>query len=91
MSNIESVLGKLRSGFASGKTKPLAWRVAQLQGITRFLKEKEPNIIAALANDLGRCKFESVALEVNGTLAEIEYIIHNLKVRKTYSIIEVAL
>lgn len=54
-----SVVAGLRVTFASGRTKPLDWRLAQLDGIERLVVENEDEIAAALADDLGRSAFEA--------------------------------
>ncbi len=48
------ILRSQRSYFASGVTRDLAWRDAQLNAIARLLEENEAAIEAALAADLGK-------------------------------------
>ena len=43
-----------RTAFRSGRTRPLAWRKAQLEGLMRFLEDCEPQIAAVVDRDLGR-------------------------------------
>ena len=43
----------LRSTFATGATRSLSWRLAQLDGIERFCDEQEDAIAEAMASDLG--------------------------------------
>ncbi len=47
-------VARLRRTFASGRTRDLAWRTRQLAAIERLLAEREQEIAAALAADLGR-------------------------------------
>jgi aldehyde dehydrogenase (NAD+) len=49
-----ALLGDLRRVFGGGRTRVLSWRLEQLRGIGRLCDEGEPEIAAALAEDLGR-------------------------------------
>ncbi len=49
-----AMLNELRANFATGLTRELAWRDAQLQAIDRLLRENEEAIGKALASDLGK-------------------------------------
>ncbi len=68
-----SVVAGLREVFASGRTRPAAWRITQIRGIERMLDEREDEIAAALADDLGRTAFESWLLDVSSPRAEATY------------------
>jgi len=69
----------LRSTFATGATRSLSWRLAQLDGIERFCDEQEDAIAEAMASDLGRNAFDSWFGEIVGTKAEVAYARKNLK------------
>ncbi|MFC4603587.1 aldehyde dehydrogenase family protein [Rhodococcus kronopolitis] len=58
-SAVPAIVGALRATYDSGRTRPAAWRIEQLRGIERMLDEREDEIAAALAEDLGRDAFES--------------------------------
>jgi aldehyde dehydrogenase (NAD+) len=73
------VLADLRRVFATGRTRSLEWRLAQLRGIERLVEERESEIAAALADDLGRPAFESWLGEVASTKAEAAYARKRLK------------
>ena len=45
---------ELQKVFRGGMTKSLEWRADQLKGLVRFFAEREKEIYAALAQDLGR-------------------------------------
>ena len=45
---------QLRATFDSGRTRPLAWREAQLAGLRRMMEEGEDELVEALRADLGR-------------------------------------
>ena len=74
-----SLVASLRSAFASGRTRPLAWRRAQLDGLSRFLGEREGEIMDALAADLGKPRLEAYTAEIAFSLAEIRLARKSLK------------
>jgi aldehyde dehydrogenase (NAD+) len=63
-------VARLRAAFRSGRTRPLDYRRRQLDGILRFLKEREPEIEAALRDDMGRPSFEVYPSEIAFCAAE---------------------
>jgi aldehyde dehydrogenase (NAD+) len=74
----EAVLGA-RSAFDRGVTRSLEWRLAQLDGLARFVKEREDDILAALASDVGKPKLEGYSTEVAYTATEIAETKRDLK------------
>lgn len=74
-----SVLADLRRVFATGRTRSLEWRLAQLRGIERLVEEREPEIAAALADDLGRTPAEAWLGDVASTKGEAVYARKHLK------------
>ena len=78
-SNARAVVDRLRATFATGRTKPLEWRLRQLHGIERLLAEREPDIAAALGEDLGRSPYESWFGDVASTQGEVKYALKHLK------------
>jgi aldehyde dehydrogenase (NAD+) len=67
------VLADLRRVFAGGRTRALEWRLEQLRAIERFLDEREPEIAAALAEDLGRSPAEAWLGDVASSKGEAVY------------------
>jgi aldehyde dehydrogenase (NAD+) len=59
-----ALVARLRGRFESGRSRPLEYRRRQLEGITRFLKEREGEIERALNDDLGRPAFEVYPSEI---------------------------
>jgi aldehyde dehydrogenase (NAD+) len=55
---------RLRRSFASGRTRPAAWREAQLRGLLRMATEREDDICAALHADLAKPLTECYVHEV---------------------------
>lgn len=74
-----SVLADLRRVFNTGRTRPLEWRLAQLRGIERLVEERESEIAAALAKDLGRSAAEAWLGDVASTKGEAVYARKHLK------------
>src|SRR5437899_2576961 len=74
-----SEVERLRATFASGRTRPYAWRRRQLEGIVKLLTEREADLAAALASDLGRTAHETWFGDVASTVGEAEYAIKHLK------------
>ncbi|OFJ50646.1 aldehyde dehydrogenase family protein [Mycolicibacterium grossiae] len=68
--DIPSVVARLRTTFASGRTRSIEWRRQQLRALERLVTDNEPAIAEALASDLGRKPFESWLADVASTAAE---------------------
>jgi aldehyde dehydrogenase (NAD+) len=73
------VLADLRRVFATGRTRALEWRLEQLRGIERLVEEREAEIAAALADDLGRSPAEAWLGDVASTKGEAVYARKHLK------------
>jgi aldehyde dehydrogenase (NAD+) len=73
------IVAELRTTFATGRTKPLGWRLRQLEGIARLVTERESDIAAALASDLGRNAHDSWFGDIASTKGEADYAIRHLK------------
>ena len=65
------VVTRLRASFESGRTRPLSYRHRQLEGLGRFLKEREGEIEKALHDDMGRPSFEAYPSEIALIVAEL--------------------
>ena len=62
----------------SGKTRPVEWRVKQLQNLLRMMEENETLICEALHKDLRKPRQESMALEIGYIKNDIRGIINNV-------------
>ncbi|XP_066221062.1 aldehyde dehydrogenase, dimeric NADP-preferring-like [Saccopteryx leptura] len=78
MSRISEVMQRARAAFDSGKTRPLQFRLQQLEALRRMIKEREKDIAAALAEDLHRNEWTAYNDEIVYVLDEIDYTIKNL-------------
>ncbi|GAA2862354.1 aldehyde dehydrogenase family protein [Pseudonocardia halophobica] len=76
---VAATVARLRTVFASGRTRPAEWRIRQLAGIERLLAEREPDIAAALAEDLGRPAPYSWLGDIASTAAEAAYARKHVK------------
>lgn len=70
---------ELRRVFASGRTKRIEWRLNQLDGIARLVTERENEIAAALAQDLGRSAVEAWLGDLTSTKGEVDFAIKRLR------------
>ncbi len=68
-----------RAAFDRGRTRPLAWRIAQLQALDRMLVAEADAIHAALLADLGKCAVESRLTETAFLRAEIAHTLKHLR------------
>lgn len=57
-------LARLRAAFASGLTRPLTWRLAQLAGLRQMLHTHEGELAQALFEDLGKPPTETFVTEI---------------------------
>ena len=75
----QKTVASLRDTFATGRTKPLEWRLKQLEGIARLLEKEEPAIAGALGEDLGRSAHDAWFGDIASTRGEVKYAIRHLK------------
>lgn len=76
---LERRVQALRAVHASGRTRPIEWRLKQLEGIVALVTEREDEIAAALAQDLGRSPVEAWLGDLTSTKGEAEYAIKHLR------------
>ncbi|WP_244305290.1 aldehyde dehydrogenase family protein [Kitasatospora cheerisanensis] len=73
-----AVVGRLQAAFATGRTRPIAWRKAQLRALRRMLVDQEEVFAAALKADLGKSPTEAYVTEVGFTVKEIDHTLRHL-------------
>ncbi|KAJ3671641.1 hypothetical protein LUZ60_007720 [Juncus effusus] len=76
---MEAVVKGLRERFKEGKTRPYEWRVSQLEGIMRLIKEREEEIMEALWSDLSKPQMESYLHEISLSKAACGLALKQLK------------
>ncbi|MFJ3791020.1 aldehyde dehydrogenase family protein [Kitasatospora sp. NPDC090091] len=73
-----AVVAGLRAAFASGRTRPPAWRREQLAGLRTLLTERSEELLAALRADLGKGPAEAHRTEIAFTVNELDHTVRNL-------------
>ncbi|MEU6058777.1 aldehyde dehydrogenase family protein [Streptomyces sp. NPDC047097] len=71
-------VARLRATFSTGRTKPLAWRTAQLRALRTLLTEEGEALAAALLTDLGKGREEAYRTEIDFTVREIDHTLEHL-------------
>lgn len=69
--DVAGIVEGVRAVYDSGRTKPMAWRQEQLDGLVRMLKMESKRFEEALALDLGKPAVEAFAADVGSTASEI--------------------
>ena len=72
VSDVPTVVALARQAFDSGRTKPYAWREAQLKALRRLLIDHEDEIAQALDADLGKSAEEFWLTETGLVVSEID-------------------
>ncbi|MEV2275522.1 aldehyde dehydrogenase family protein [Nocardiopsis sp. NPDC049922] len=75
---IPGIVDRLRAAFASGRTKPIAWRREQLRALRRLLTEERPTLEKALKADLGKSPVEAHTSEIGFVVNEIDHTLKHL-------------
>ncbi|MGD0894172.1 MAG: aldehyde dehydrogenase family protein, partial [Terracidiphilus sp.] len=75
----ERRIEELRKSVDDGGSRPLPWRLAQLDGLLRFTVDHETAMLAALKADLGRCTAEAQTADITMVRAEIQLMRRNLR------------
>ncbi len=78
-SSIPETVAQLRQRFETGVTRSREWRLRQLDGLAKFMTEREGEILEALHADLGKPPLEALAAEVAFSLGEIREFKKHLK------------
>jgi len=76
--NAGAIVAPLRRTFASGRTRGIAWRRGQLEGLRRLLTEGEGRLIAAIAADFSKPAFETQITETRNVVWEIDHALSRL-------------
>jgi aldehyde dehydrogenase (NAD+) len=69
----DHTLRRLRASFEAGRTRPLAWRRAQLAAIERMLEEREADFAEVLRLDLNKSRYESFLSETSFVIEEAKF------------------
>ena len=84
LDTIASSIDALHTTFLSGVTKPIAWRINQINKFRDAFSNPEQieKFCAALYQDLGKSRSESLSCELNAIISECDEMISLLKKKK---------
>jgi len=71
-------VSRLNAAFATGLTRPVAWRKSQLRALRRMVTEHEEVFAAALRADLGKSRTEAYTTEIGFLVNEIDHTLRHL-------------
>ena len=77
--DIAATVGRLRTTFRSGRTKPVEWRLAQLDALIRLVTERERDLADALAQDLGRGPVDAWLADLAPVTSEAKHAAKHLR------------
>jgi aldehyde dehydrogenase (NAD+) len=75
---IPEIVASAREVFDSGKTRPLAWRKAQLLAMRRMLAENRDAMYASILADLRRPATETLSSDILQIAGEVDLALSNL-------------
>ncbi|XP_077398154.1 aldehyde dehydrogenase, dimeric NADP-preferring-like isoform X2 [Festucalex cinctus] len=73
------VIQRTREAFVSGRSRPLEFRLQQLQALQRMITEREVEITTALKQDISRSQYDTSLLELIGIDNEINLALKKLR------------
>lgn len=76
MVNVEFT--RLRHAYESGRTRPLAWRRAQLDALCRLVTDNRDAFVSAALADLGKPAAETILMELNLVASEAKFVRNRL-------------
>ncbi len=74
-----AVVGELRSVFRRGVTRPVGWRLAQLEAVSAMLVERRDALEEAVRQDLGKAPMETRVTEIALLQLEVRHLLRNLR------------
>ena len=73
-----SLVASQRAYFLSGKTRPVAWRVEQLNAIRTMLEESRDAMREALWHDLRRNETDADLMDIDINIREVDHALEHL-------------
>ncbi|XP_054650345.1 aldehyde dehydrogenase, dimeric NADP-preferring-like [Dunckerocampus dactyliophorus] len=73
------VIQQAKEAFVSGRSRPLDFRLKQLQALQRMITEREAEITTALKQDINRSQYDTSLLELIGIENEINLALDKLQ------------
>ncbi|MEO9137826.1 MAG: aldehyde dehydrogenase family protein [Jatrophihabitans sp.] len=77
--SIPDTVAHLRATFRSNRTKPLEWRLEQLDAIIRMVSERESEFVEALRMDLGRPAVDAWLADLAPITSEAKHAIKHVQ------------
>src|SRR4051794_6543725 len=77
--SIPDTVAQLRATYRGGRTRPVAWRIAQLEAIVRMVAEREKEFAEALGQDLGRGAVEAWLADLAPVTAEAKFALKHVR------------
>ncbi len=74
LESIPGTVAAIRHAFGTGRTRPLEWRLRQLDGLLRVLDEGGDDLVAAMQEDFGKPEVEAYSTDIAFTATEVEYL-----------------
>lgn len=74
LDSIPGTVAAIRHTFQSGRTRPIEWRLRQLDGLLRVLDEGGDDLVAAMQRDFGKPTLEAYSTDIAFTATEIKHI-----------------
>lgn len=75
---MEREVQRVRDAFRSGRSRPLRFRLQQLESLRRMVQEREKDILAALASDLSKSELNAYSQEIITVLGELDLVLEKL-------------
>lgn len=75
---MEHHVQRVRDAFQTGRSRPLRFRLQQLEALRRMVQEREKDILAAIASDLCKSELNAYSQEVITILGEIDLVLEKL-------------
>lgn len=72
------MLSRLRQSYASGKTRPVKYRLQQLRALLRMYEERNDEILEALRKDMRKSTLEGYMYEIDLMKNDVREAIKNL-------------
>ena len=78
LAEIAPKVAAARAAFAAGTTQPQSWRRATLEKLRDLVKEREEQLLDALAADFGKPRFEAWTTELGYVVGDINHTLAHL-------------
>ncbi|XP_024420459.1 aldehyde dehydrogenase family 3 member A2 isoform X1 [Desmodus rotundus] len=75
---MERHVQRVRDAFQTGRSRPLRFRLQQLEALRRMVQEREKDILAAIASDLCKSELNAYSQEVITILGEVDLVLEKL-------------